>query len=541
MRRALPRYFSAGSSDHGVVRANNEDRVYCDEARGFFLVADGMGGHEAGEHAAEIAVERIRARLERQTDSVEQRLREAITLANNAIFENAQQNAEWKGMACVLTAAVIEDGQVTVGHVGDSRLYRIKRDLIDKITRDHSPIGEREDSGELTESEAMKHPRRNEVYRDVGSQEHSPDDEGFIEIFKFPFEPEGAFLLCSDGLSDAISSENILRIISQHAGDPGSAVRALIAAANEIGTDNVSAVLVEGEAFARSFGKRSAKRRTTVVAADTAVGESTDRLTPVYVPMARIRWYRTGVAYVLYGAFAGAVLLFLIQMFVLAAYAPHTPQVLMVTALGSIADALAQAQSGDTITVAPGTYSGPVRLKEGVTLTATRPHEAIIRGSVTAEGLRRARLEGFQVRGENAVRIRDSDVVLSRDDIAESSTAGVEFSGNSRGAIFACDIHNNAGAGILVTDVAAPAIENNLIRENGRQPDSLRPGLLVRSPLRPVVSGNIFSGNGAEPIWLPAANEAIVQRNSFTFSGTLSGNTEERQKVRVVPIQEGRP
>src|SRR5947209_15439256 len=192
MPPAGPHFSSAASSDQGFVRPNNEDRVYCDEARGLFLVVDGMGGHQAGEKAAEIAVERIRVRLERQTGSVDQRLREAITLANNAIYESAQSKPEWKGMACVLTAAVVENGQVTVGHVGDSRLYKIKRGTIEKITHDHSPVGEREDSGELTETEAMQHPRRNEVYRDVGSEERTPDDEGFIDVFTFAFEPASA-------------------------------------------------------------------------------------------------------------------------------------------------------------------------------------------------------------------------------------------------------------------------------------------------------------------------------------------------------------
>src|SRR5437763_16742521 len=115
MTPAVPRFLSAGSTDQGFHRDNNEDRFYCDDVRGVFLVVDGMGGHEAGEHAAEIAVERVRMRLERQTGSVERRVREAIALANNAIYEAAQKNAEWKGMACVLTAAVIEDGQITAG------------------------------------------------------------------------------------------------------------------------------------------------------------------------------------------------------------------------------------------------------------------------------------------------------------------------------------------------------------------------------------------------------------------------------------------
>src|ERR1700761_1545943 len=283
MPSAVPRFSSAASTDQGPVRPNNEDRVYCDEDRGIFLVVDGMGGHEAGEHAAEIAVERIRARLERQTGSAAQRLREAIALANNAIFEAARQNPAWNGMSCVLTAALVDDGQVTVGHVGDSRLYRIKRGVFEKITHDHSPVGEREDSGELTETQAMQHPRRNEVFRDVGSQQHTPDDEDFIEIASFAFEPDSAFLLCSDGLSDALSSEAIQRIIERNAGEPASAVRALIGAASQVGHDNISAVLVEGASFAASFGR-------------SVTGESTGRLSVISAaPPAR--WYRSAPAY----------------------------------------------------------------------------------------------------------------------------------------------------------------------------------------------------------------------------------------------------
>ena len=126
--------------------------------RGIFLVVDGIGGQAAGEKAAEIAVERVRARLERQTGTAEQRIREAIAMANNEILRAARGNPEWQGMACVLTLAVLENGSAVVGHVGDSRLYQIRRGEIRKITHDHSPVGEREDSGELSEAEAMRHP-----------------------------------------------------------------------------------------------------------------------------------------------------------------------------------------------------------------------------------------------------------------------------------------------------------------------------------------------------------------------------------------------
>ncbi len=334
MTTAVPRYLAAASSDKGSVRPNNEDRVYCDDVRGFFIVADGMGGHEAGERAAEIAIERVRARLERQTDSVEQRLREAIALANNAIYEAAQTHAEWAGMGCVLTAAVIEDGQMMAGHVGDSRLYRIKRGRIEKLTHDHSPVGEREDSGELSEQEAMQHPRRNEVFRDLGSQERTPDAQDFIEIVQAPFEPDSAVLLCSDGLSDAISSDEILKIVERNAGDRWGAVRALIAAANEVGKDNISAILVEGEAFAASFGQRF------------SVGESTDRMRRIEEEVRR-PWYRSGAAYVFYGAVLGAALGILAYVYVLQKTAE--PRSFVVSAGGRIGAVLDKARPGDRL------------------------------------------------------------------------------------------------------------------------------------------------------------------------------------------------
>src|SRR5437660_6491420 len=104
----------AGSSDPGRVRSNNEDAFHIDQDRGIFLVVDGIGGHAAGEKAAAIAVERVRARLDRPTGGTEQRIREAITLANNEILHAAESNPAWQGMACVLTLAVLENGSAVV-------------------------------------------------------------------------------------------------------------------------------------------------------------------------------------------------------------------------------------------------------------------------------------------------------------------------------------------------------------------------------------------------------------------------------------------
>jgi len=524
MTPAVPRYLSAASTDQGPVRDNNEDRVYRDDVRGLFVVIDGMGGHEAGEQAADIALERLRARLERQTGTVEQRIREAITLANNAVFEEAQKKPEWKGMACVLTLAVIEEGRVAVGHVGDSRLYRIRRGQIEKITHDHSPVGEREDRGELSEEQAMQHPRRNEVYRDVGSEEHTPDDADFIELAEFGFEPDSAVLLCTDGVSDAISSQQILEIVTQHAGDRRAAVRAMVEAATAVGKDNVSAVLVEGERFAASFGSRLRPM---------PVGEITDRLSarPVAEPSA---WYLDRRVWLLGGVLIGALAMLGVWAMLRKPPLPPPPQVLTVTAPATIDATLAKARAGDTVIVAPGTYKETVRLKDGVDLIAQHAHEAIIEGPLLANGIQHCHLDGFQVHGGDiAIRINDSDVVVSRDEVTGASAAGIEITGNSRGAVVACNIHNNGGPGIVVADTAMPDVENNTIAANAVQIKG--PGLLVRSSLRPRIAGNVFSGNGAEAMWLSRADPSAVDHNFFIAPAHVR---KPLPPVRIVPAVE---
>jgi serine/threonine protein phosphatase PrpC len=177
-------------------------------------------------------------------------IRDAIQLANQRILERSAQDPEMKGMACVLTLAVFSDGSLTVGHVGDSRLYKLTAGGITKLTHDHSPIGDREDRGELTEIEAMRHPRRNEVFRDVGSQPHDPADEDFIELFSTGLDRDAAVLMCSDGLSDMVCSVEIQRIVRKEAGDPAAVVAALIDASNAAGgNDNITVVYLEGPDF----------------------------------------------------------------------------------------------------------------------------------------------------------------------------------------------------------------------------------------------------------------------------------------------------
>ena len=149
-------------------------------------------------------------------------------------------------MGCVVTLAIVADGRLTIGHVGDTRLYKVRPESIRKITRDHSPVGELEDSGELAEPEAMRHPRRHEVFRDIGTVYRDKDEQEFVDIIEEPLEPDASILLCSDGLSDMLPAGTIAHIVRQHAGWPERVVEALVAAANDAGgRDNITVVYAE--------------------------------------------------------------------------------------------------------------------------------------------------------------------------------------------------------------------------------------------------------------------------------------------------------
>ncbi len=288
------------ASDTGLVRASNEDRYWIDEEHGVFLVVDGVGGHAAGERAAETAVEAIREQLQEAPGAAEERVRRAIAIANNRIYELARDSDDLRGMACVLTLAVVDDGEMVIGHVGDSRLYLIWNGAIRKLTADHSPVGEGEDAGELTEEQAMLHPRRNEVFRDVGTRPHEAGDDGFIEIRHCDFKPDAAFLLCTDGLSDLLPAAAIRDIVERYDGDPQRVTRELVEAANEAGgKDNVTALLVAGSEF---------RGRGATGLLDARTRHSTTRMrTEVTRPRAG-RMLTGRIAFLFYGVLLGVLL-----------------------------------------------------------------------------------------------------------------------------------------------------------------------------------------------------------------------------------------
>jgi serine/threonine protein phosphatase PrpC len=246
---------AGAATDTGLLREHNEDRFWMDADRGLFLVVDGVGGQAAGELAAQTAVETIRETMRWADAPPEERVKAAIAAANNRIFRRAQQDEANRGMACVLTLALVEDGRITIGHVGDSRLYLLWDGAIRKLTSDHSPVGEDEDAGALSEEEAMQHPRRNEVFRDVGSCLRDVDDDGFIEIRQCRFREDAALLLCSDGLTDHLTAAQIRTITGRYDGDPCHVAAELVEAANNAGgRDNITALFVAGPSFRGSDG-----------------------------------------------------------------------------------------------------------------------------------------------------------------------------------------------------------------------------------------------------------------------------------------------
>ena len=284
---------SGVATDTGLVRASNEDRHWIDDANGIFLVVDGVGGHAAGDVAAETAVAGIREELAAGQGSAEERVRHAIAAANNRIYEMAGSSEELFGMACVLTLAMVDGEDLVIGHVGDSRLYLIWNGSIRKLTSDHSTVGESEDAGELSEAEAMLHPRRNEVVRDVGTHPHAPGDDGFVEVRRCQFKPDAAFLLCSDGLSDRVHSATIRDIVDRYEGDPAAVAEELVQAANDAGgDDNVTALFVAGEQF-RGRARHSSTRMLNGSATQAKAGGRTSG------------WLTGRIAFFLYGILIG--------------------------------------------------------------------------------------------------------------------------------------------------------------------------------------------------------------------------------------------
>jgi PPM family protein phosphatase len=242
-----------GLSDTGKVREHNEDTIAFDPDIGLLVLADGMGGYNAGEVASGIAVKTVvnlvRESVEREDLSVHDGdsgmsrpsiiLRDAIHRANKIIYQTARTQSQCEGMGTTIVAALFFDNKVAIAHVGDSRMYRLRSDKFEQVTMDHSLLQELVDRGFYSPEEAQRAANKNYVTRALGVE---PEVE--VEVHEAPVHKGDYFALCSDGLSDMVEDDDIHLTISTFSANLDTVAKQLIQLANDNGgRDNVSVVM----------------------------------------------------------------------------------------------------------------------------------------------------------------------------------------------------------------------------------------------------------------------------------------------------------
>ena len=230
---------AGGKTDVGRVRDSNEDALLIDVALGLFAVADGMGGHSAGEVASNLALETLRTHVANASADVPLAtcIADAIVAASHAVAAEAARDRSKHAMGTTLTALLIRDGQAVLGHVGDSRLYRVRWGDVAKLTDDHTAVAEMVRLGGMNEEDAKDHPWANVLSRVVG--------KGDVEVqtAAIDLQPGDRFLLCSDGFSDSLTDPQWITSIVQKS--PGESAAELVSRAVGLdGNDNATAVVV---------------------------------------------------------------------------------------------------------------------------------------------------------------------------------------------------------------------------------------------------------------------------------------------------------
>lgn len=241
-----------GLSDKGLARTHNEDSFFADKDLGFFVVADGMGGHAAGDIASNMAVEALSGYIRKSCTGVapligpsdsgrsvaSNRLASGIRLANQVVCEAAKNNPSWQGMGTTIVAALIDGSSVSLAHAGDSRAYLVRSGTISQLTDDHSVVAERVRKGLMSKEEAAGSGIRNLITRALGNDEALEADVTEIHIMD-----GDRLLLCSDGLSTMVADDEVLSIITS-GNAPESACTKLVEVANiNGGKDNITVVV----------------------------------------------------------------------------------------------------------------------------------------------------------------------------------------------------------------------------------------------------------------------------------------------------------
>ena len=241
-----------GNSVTGITRSNNEDSIYIcsekDKIKNLYIVADGMGGHNGGEIASKGAIEFFLEYVNKHADEETKHedlpdlLVGGIAYCNEQVYKKSVENEDLNGMGTTFSCAVIADGKATIAHVGDSRVYLYRKNILLQITKDHSYVMEMVKQGKITFEEAATHPKRNIITRAVGSSVNIEAD-----IFVENLEENDILLICSDGLSAMVMDNRIKEIIGDSQ-DLEKILQQLINEANNNGgRDNISAIIIRFE------------------------------------------------------------------------------------------------------------------------------------------------------------------------------------------------------------------------------------------------------------------------------------------------------
>ena len=259
-------YQFCAQTDSGLTRENNEDSIAFDEVARVAVLADGMGGYNAGEIASGMATAFIKSELSRwlleagqmaQVKEIRRAMEICVDNANRAIFNSANANAAYAGMGTTLVVAVFRDDRLLLGHIGDSRCYRFRDGVLSRITKDHSLLQEQIDAGLISAAQAATSTIKNLVTRALGVEELV-----VLDVNEHFVEPGDVYLMCSDGLSDMVDDELIAKIAAEDA-SLDRKVASMVAAANAHGgRDNISVLMVAVSEsaerrglFARLLGK----------------------------------------------------------------------------------------------------------------------------------------------------------------------------------------------------------------------------------------------------------------------------------------------
>lgn len=242
-----------GVTDIGKTRKQNQDKIYFpqsnDELR-LFILADGMGGANAGDVASDIAIKSIIKyikenfeKISHERAEIEKLINDSIINANDKIYSLASTDENLSGMGTTLTMVLIYRGVIYIGHIGDSRLYRFRKHIIRQLTKDHSYVQELLKQGTITKEEAANHPQKNALLKALGVEENVKPD-----IFEKGFVKEDVLLICSDGLTNMLEEKEIYEIINKTKNDLEKTCNELINKANEKGgLDNTSVIIISND------------------------------------------------------------------------------------------------------------------------------------------------------------------------------------------------------------------------------------------------------------------------------------------------------